>query len=310
MRFIVIDLMTHCIIVHGGAWTMPEPVQRGHVEGCEKAASIGYENLSDGGSALDAVEAVIRYMEEDPIFNAGRGGHMNADGEVELDAIIMDGASLRLGAVASVKHVLHPVSLARRVMERTEHCLLVAEGAERFARDIGFPLVSNEELLVGPEVVRWKATKDQEGFSSKRLFEREEDARLGTVGAVALDDGGHIAAATSTGGTPNKMPGRVGDSPLVGSGCYADDGSGGASATGWGESIMKVCLARRVCERIEAGDDAKTASDSAVGYLARRVSGLGGVITIDREGRMAFAYNTPRMAVAMVDRDERMSSHI
>ncbi len=289
---------------------MPKPARKGHVEGCEKAAAIGYSTLSGGGSALDAVETAVRYLEEDPVFNAGRGGHMNAKGEVELDAMIMEGGSLRLGAVASVRHVLHPVSLARQVMERTEHCMLAGEGAEDFARSIGFPLVSNEELLVGAEVERWREIKRREGFISKEVFEKKDDPELGTVGAVALDDRGHIAAATSTGGTPSKMPGRVGDSPLVGSGCYADDESGGVSATGWGESIMKVCLARRVCERIEAGHDAKEASDAAIRYLGERVGGLGGVITIDAEGRIAFSFNTPRMAVAMIDQAGKRSSYI
>lgn len=290
---------------------MPKPVIEGHLEGCRKAVEVGQDVLSAEGSALDAVEATIRCMEENPVFNAGRGAHMNAKGEVELDAMIMDGASLRLGSVASVRHVLHPVSLARQVMERTEHCMLVADGADDFARGIGFPLVSNEELLVGEEVERWKDIQAKEGFSSKDVFELgKENPKLGTVGAIALDDAGHIAAATSTGGTPSKMPGRVGDSPLVGSGCYADDRSGGVSATGWGESIMKVCLARRVCEGIERGEDAKTASDAAVRHLGERVSGLGGVITIDRDGDMAFSFNTPRMAVAMIDRSGKRSAFI
>ncbi|MDD1769597.1 MAG: isoaspartyl peptidase/L-asparaginase [Methanomassiliicoccales archaeon] len=303
--------MSHCIIVHGGAWTMPKPVLEDHLDGCRKGAEVGNDVLTAKGSALDAVEAAVRYMEEDPVFNAGRGAHMNAKGEVELDAMIMEGGSLRFGSVASVRHVLHPVSLARQVMERTEHCMLVADGAESFARDIGFPLVRNEDLLVGPEVERWREIQAREGFQSKEVFERNEgDSKFGTVGAVALDDLGHIAAATSTGGTPSKMPGRVGDSPLVGSGCYADDRSGGVSATGWGESIMKVCLARKVCEGIERGEDARSASDAAIRHLGERVSGLGGVITIDHECRMAFSFNTPRMAVAMVDRKGKRSSFI
>jgi beta-aspartyl-peptidase (threonine type) len=303
--------MSHCIIVHGGAWTMPKPVVEGHLEGCRNAAEVGHDILSAKGSALDAVEATVRHMEENPVFNAGRGAHMNAKGEVELDAMIMEGTTLRLGSVASVRHVLHPVSLARQVMERTEHCMLVAEGAESFARGIDFPLVSNEELLVGTEVERWKEIQARGGFSSKEVFERRgEDPKLGTVGAVALDDEGHIAAATSTGGTPNKMPGRVGDSPLVGSGCYADDRSGGVSATGWGESIMKVCLARRVCEGIERGEGARAASDAAIRHMGERVGGLGGVITIDRGGRLAFSFNTPRMAVAMIDRSGKRSASI
>lgn len=293
------------IIVHGGAWDIPADLHEAHQRGCAAAAERGYEVLAMGGGSLDAVEEAVRLMEEDPTFDAGRGAFLNADGEVELDAIIMEGDGLRSGAVAAVQHILHPVSLARAVMERTEHSLLVGDGALRFARAIDMETVEVPELLTCRELERWKQLKAQKAFETREVFEDalSRYSRKGTVGAVALDEHGTISAATSTGGTPNKMAGRVGDSPLVGCGNYADSRSAGVSCTGWGESIMRVTLARRVCEGIEGGLGPKEASRQAVSYLKSRVDGLGGVIVIDKSGRIAHSYNTPYMATASIDDD-------
>ena len=202
---------------------------------------IGWSILKHGGSALDAVEAAIRSLEDDPAFDAGKGAWLNSAGEVELDAIIMNGATLDNGAVAAVQHVRNPISLARLVMERTSHSLIAGLGAEHFAQAQGIPLCDESELLTGHELERWQMIKTQKNFSVVEAFGGPPH---GTVGAVARDVHGHIAAGTSTGGTPNKLQGRVGDSPLIGCGCYADDLSAGASATGWGESIMKVVLCK------------------------------------------------------------------
>jgi beta-aspartyl-peptidase (threonine type) len=291
------------IIVHGGAWDIPPDQQDAHCKGCEAAAKEGYDILSNGGSSLDAVEAAIRSMESDSTFDAGRGAFLNADGEVELDAIIMEGDQLKVGAVAALQHILHPVSVARAVMERTQHAMLVGEGALRFARAIGMETVEVPELLTCRELERWKALRAQRAFEVREVFEDAVDRydRKGTVGAVALDEKGTIAAATSTGGTPNKMAGRVGDSPLVGCGNYADSQSAGVSCTGWGESIMKVALARRVCEGVENGLSPRDAASRAINYLKTRVDGLAGVIVLDKEGEFAHAFNTPFMAVASVD---------
>jgi beta-aspartyl-peptidase (threonine type) len=268
--------------------------------------------MCEGGSALDAVEQAVRAMEEDPTFDAGRGSFLNAEGEIELDAIIMDGDELRLGAVAAVQHILHPVTLARAIMERTPHSMLVGEGALRFARSIGMQTVDQEELLTSREMERWKEIRGRRSFEQREVFDdvTTRFARKGTVGAVALDEKGAIAAATSTGGTPNKLAGRVGDCPLVGCGNYADSRAGGVSATGWGESIMKAVLARRVCEGLERGQGPEAAATTAISYLAERLDGLGGVIVLTKEGGMARAFNTSVMAWACVDAEGKSSSMV
>jgi L-asparaginase / beta-aspartyl-peptidase len=265
---------------------------------------VGWSILKNGGSALDAVEAAIRSLEDDPAFDAGHGAWLNSAGEVELDAIIMDGATLNNGAVAAVQHVRNPISVARLVMERTTHSLLTGFGAEHFAQAQGIPVCDESELLTGQELERWKVIKAQKDFKVEVAFGAAPDLPHGTVGAVAIDVNGHLAAGTSTGGTPNKLQGRVGDSPLIGCGCYADDISAGASATGWGESIMKVVLCKAVCDFVAQGDSAQAAAEKAIGVLADRAQGLGGVIVIDRAGKIGLAFNTPRMAHAWIEDDQ------
>jgi beta-aspartyl-peptidase (threonine type) len=288
--------MRPSIIVHGGAWDIPQQTHEAHKRGCLAAAEIGYGILTSGGSSLDAVEAAVRAMEEDTTFDAGKGSFLNRDGEVELDAIIMEGKDLRFGSVAAVQHVLHPITLARQVMEQTPHCMLVGDGALRFARQIGMPLVPENELLTERELERWEQIRKEKGYGQRAVFEGQ-----GTVGAVAIDADGVIVAATSTGGTPNKMAGRVGDSPLVGCGAYADDESAGVSVTGLGESLMKIVMARRVCELVERGATPQHAAHESISFLEQRVQGLGGAIVLDRKGRSAFSHNTPHMAVATID---------
>jgi beta-aspartyl-peptidase (threonine type) len=286
------------LIVHGGAWDIPREVHGAHVEGVRGAARLGWELLQAGKSALDVAERVVRMLEDDPAFNAGRGSGLNAAGQVELDALIMDGATLENGAVAAVQHIANPISLARLVMARTEHALLVGAGALAFAREMGIGEVPEEALLVGRELERWRALQRDRTWKSRDAF---EGPAHGTVGAVARDQDGHIAAATSTGGTPKKMAGRVGDSPLVGCGGYADDRTGGASATGLGESLMKVVISKLACDLAGAGLAAQAAAEEAVRRLGdERVKGLGGVIVVDYEGRVGYAYNTPYMARAYV----------
>ncbi len=293
---------TPAFIVHGGAWDIPDHEVAGHLNGCRVAAQLGWSILKQGGSALDAVEAAIRSLEDDPAFDAGRGAWLNSAGEVELDAIIMDGATLNNGAVAAVQHVRNPIAVARLVMERTTHSLLTGLGAEHFAQAQGMPLCDESELLTGQELERWKAIKAQKDFKVEVAFGGSAHPH-GTVGAVAYDVDGHLAAGTSTGGTPNKLQGRVGDSPLIGCGCYADDFSAGVSATGWGESIMKVVLCKTVCDFVAQGHSAQSAAEKAIGVLADRAQGLGGVIVIDRTGKIGLAFNTPRMAHAWIEND-------
>lgn len=287
--------MNIAIIVHGGAgaWKRREGRLPQAVVACEEAAAQGQQILNDGGSALAAVEAAVRILEDCPILDAGRGSYLNSAGNVEMDAIIMDGATLNLGAVAAVQRVLHPISLARHVLTDTEHALLVAYGADVFADRIGFPRCDVTELLVGDELEKFRTLQEDADYNTDAIF--TEEGSMGTVGAVALDQAGNLAAATSTGGTRKKLPGRVGDSPLVGSGAYADNWTGAASATGYGEALMKVVISKRVCDFVANGLAAQGACQAAIRVLDERVNGKGGVIAIDPRGHVGFAYNTVAM---------------
>lgn len=295
------------LIVHGGAWDIPDDQVDAHLAGCRHAAEAGWNLLRQGAAAIDAVEAAVRVMEDDPTFNAGRGSVLNAAGQVELDALITDGATLNAGAVAAVQRVRNPVSLARRVMEKSEHVMLVAEGAERFAREQDVAVCPPEDLLVGRELEHWRELQADPGWRIRQAF---GSGGGDTVGAVARDAQGNIAAATSTGGTSNKLPGRVGDSPLIGCGAYADNRTGGVSATGWGEALMKVVMSKTTCDFMARGSDAQHAAEMAVRVLAERVRGLGGVIVVDASGRVGAAHNTPRMAHACVTVDGEIVARI
>lgn len=286
------------LIVHGGAWAIPNEATTACEAGCRRALEAGWSILQRGGAAMDAVEAAIVVLEEDPTFDAGFGSHLNRDGHVELDAIVMDGATLSSGAVAAVQRVRNPIRLARKVMESCEHMLLVGDGAERFAAEQGLLLCRPEELIHEREKKAW--TKCIQG---EHRYEFHFSSQRGTVGAVAQDVRGNIVAGTSTGGTCCKLPGRVGDSPLIGCGCYADTEAGGVSCTGWGEAIMKVVLAKSATDDLRSGRSAQQAADAAVQLLARCVNGTGGLILLDRNGNPGFAFNTPHMAHGYVAPD-------
>ena len=299
------------IVVHGGAWDIPDTEHEAHPNGCKIAATAGNKVLTNGGTSLDAVEKAVRYLEDDPTFDAGRGSFLNASGEVEMDAMIMHGKDLRFGSVAAVRNIRHPITLARNVMQETNHCMLAGQGAIDFARSIGMEMVPTSDLLTAREIERWNMLQKEKGYDNRSAFAPANLKRpMGTVGAVAIDDEGNISAATSTGGTPNKMPGRVGDSPLIGCGTYADNQTAGVSVTGYGESIMKVTLARRVCSNIEKGLGIVLAAEEAISYLRTRVNGLGGVIAIDHDGNWTHHFNTPRMAIACVDSTGTMTLDI
>ena len=286
--------MRPSIIVHGGAWDIPQDLHEAHRQGTQLATQVGWEVLVRGGSALDAVEAAIMIMEDDETFDAGRGSFLNADGQVELDAGFMDGAELEVGAVAGVQFIKNPIRLARTVMEKSEHVLLIGQGAQRFAHRMGFPTCDLTDLAVPREFERWQRLLYDEAYSTRQAFTHPAD----TVGCVALDMEGHIAAGTSTGGTPNKMPGRVGDVPMVGCGFYADDELGGASSTGWGEAIAKVLLARLALHHLQEQSDAHAAARAAIFRLADRVNGVGGIVLLTPDGEPGWHYNTPYMARA------------
>jgi beta-aspartyl-peptidase (threonine type) len=250
----------------------------------EAALRAGWEVLARGGAALDAVEAAVRALEDHPRFNAGRGAVLTSAGTVELDASIMEGDRLRCGAVAAVTGIPHPVTLARRVLEDGRHVLLVAEGARAFARASGVPECDPA----------WLVTERQWRRHQERLA---PGAAAGTVGAVALDRRGTMAAATSTGGTAGKLPGRVGDSALIGCGTYADSTLGGVSCTGTGEAIIRVVLARRALDLLREADDPVLAARMAVALLEEEGRGEGGLILLDWRGRMGWAASTPLMPV-------------
>ncbi|MEE9288000.1 MAG: isoaspartyl peptidase/L-asparaginase [Bacteroidota bacterium] len=285
------------LIVHGGAWNIPQELVASHREGLARALNVGWEILLARGSAVDAVERTINALEDDPTFDAGKGSFLNALGEIELDASIMNGSVVRAGAVAAVPNIRYPISLARKVMDESEHLLLSGMGAVRFAKEKGIEQCQPDDLLVDREIARWRRIQGQSTFSTKEVFKKDE--KLGTVGAVAIDDQRTIVAGTSTGGTPNKYPGRVGDSALIGCGTYADSGAGGVSCTGWGEGIIKVVLAKTTIDLMEQnGWPPQAAADWGIRLLARKTEGLGGMIVLDKEGKVGWAFNTPRMARA------------
>jgi len=273
------------IAVHGGAGpAAADDDAQASMQGCRRAARAGFEVLKAGGSALDAVCAAAVVLEDDPIFNAGIGSCLNADGEVEMDASVMAGDGLRAGAVGAVRTVKNPVLLARAVMEKTSHVLLCAEGAQRFANEIGIPHIDPKELITERQV--------------KRLAAHQQSG--GTIGAVARDARGHLAAATSTGGMTGKRGGRLGDTPIIGAGTYADDEGGAASATGHGEVIIRAVMSKVAIDALRAGASAGRAASEAL-EAVKRVGGEAGIIVVDRLGATGFAFNTARMSRPWLD---------
>ena len=293
------------LVVHGGAWAIPDDMVEAHLNGVRNASAAGWRVLERGGSALDAVEEAVVVLEDDETFDAGRGAFLNRDGKVQLDAFIMDGSTLRGGGVGCVERLRNPVRAARKILSDSPHVYFVAEGAERFAAEHGITLCRNEDLIIPREVERLRAYQAQASNSSSNdgndLFApaiANDMLSHDTVGAVALDRDGNIAASTSTGGTLNKAPGRLGDSSLIGCGCYADNLTAAASTTGWGEPIMKLVLAKWAADRVESGSLPEWVAKEAMNYLQQRLNGHGGIILLDAEGRFGIAHNTPRMAWA------------
>jgi beta-aspartyl-peptidase (threonine type) len=254
--------------------------------------------LDAGGSALDAVERCVLLLEDDPLFNAGRGSVLNADGVVECDASIMDGRGLRAGAVAGVRGVKNPVALARLVMEKSAHVLLIGQGAEAFGREHGAAFEEMDYFIAKDRAAQLAKARAADTLALDHG--RIDDAKRGTVGAVARDRAGNLAAATSTGGMTNKRWGRVGDSPIIGAGTYADNASCAVSCTGVGEDFLRTSLARVAAFFVERdGESAEQAAKSAIIYLTRKVQGAGGLIIVDRRGGCARAHSTPGMISAM-----------
>jgi beta-aspartyl-peptidase (threonine type) len=293
------------LVVHGGAWAIPDEALDAHRDGVRNALSAGYALLERGATSVDAVEAAVAVLEDDEIFDAGRGSFLTRDGKVQLDALLMDGGSMRAGGVACVERLRNPIRAARLVLDRSPHVYFVGRDAERFAEEHGMPLVDNSELVLERERERLRDAqqKERDGMPDQTFSGSptplDRTAMLSshdTVGAVALDAHGNLAAATSTGGTLNKAPGRVGDSSLIGCGCYADNASAAVSLTGWGEPIMKLVLGKWAVDRVLAGAAPTAAADDAIAYLFRRLGGHGGIILLGPDGRYGVAHNTPRMA--------------
>lgn len=313
------------LLVHGGAWAIPQADQPAHAAGVRRALEAGWAVLARRGSALDAVEAAVTVLEDDETFDAGRGSFLTSSGHVQLDALLMDGGRMKAGGVACVERIRNPIQAARLVLEESQHVYFVGPGAEAFAEAHGMKLIENAELVLDRERERLRAAQKRaaaglkdETFSGERddkgpetAFEDEQEAgsreqELGgeypaewshdTVGAVALDAAGNLAAGTSTGGTLNKTPGRVGDSSLIGCGCYADNLSAAVSLTGWGEPIMKLVLGKWATDRVAAGTAPELAARHAMSYLYNRLGGHGGIILLGPDGRFGFAHNTPAMA--------------
>ncbi len=291
------------LLIHGGAWAIPDDLVEAHLNGVRNAIAAGWSVLEKGGSALDAAEQAVVVMENDEAFDAGRGSFLNRDGKVQLDALIMDGATLRAGGVGCVEHIANPIRAARKVLSESPHVYFVAEGAERFAQEHGIPLCQNEDLIIPREIDRLRAFQSNAEAEKEDLFSAHTISH-DTVGAVALDANGNIAAATSTGGTLNKTPGRLGDSSLIGCGCYADNQSAAVSTTGWGEPIMKLVLAKWAADRVASGNLPQWVADEAMNYLKDRVNGHGGIILVDAQGRCGISHNTPRMAWALKTADK------
>ena len=270
----------------------PGPANRA---GLERALEAGYQALRDGKSSVDAVIAAVLVLEDDPLFNAGRGGSLNSDGDVEMDASIMEGAKLRAGAVAAVRRIRNPVLAARAVMENTRHVLLAGDGAERFARKHGLKLESP---------AYFRTARQAEALRLRR------GRYHGTVGAVALDGDGNLAAATSTGGYTGKMPGRIGDSPIIGAGTYADNRGCAVSATGLGESFIRAAVAYDMCARMRYRGDSLAAAAGAALRNVAKLGGDGGLVALDRRGNVAMPFNSEGMYRACVDRRGRRALEI
>ncbi|MBV9691657.1 MAG: isoaspartyl peptidase/L-asparaginase [Ktedonobacteraceae bacterium] len=324
--------MTMAIVVHGGAGTIPAEREEIVQAGCKEAAAIGWRILKDGGSALDAVEAAAQVLEDNPNYNAGTGSGLATDGSIQMDAGLMEGHTLRVGAVAAVELIKNPISLARLVLE-SPHVLLVAKGALQFALERGMSLCRYEDLLTERQYKNWCATQNahlvnelryslcelatcpkradkqygiaevvQEQLLAIYPAQEVQGEKHGTVGAVAVDTLGTLAAATSTGGIVDKHPGRVGDSPLVGCGFYADENAA-ISCTGHGEDFVRLLLAKRAADFVAYGATAHAAAESSIAMLSTRTSGEGGLIIVDRLGNVGFTWNTAHMPYAYMTQD-------
>ncbi len=296
------------LLIHGGAGQILQ--KEDYSDSLATILSAGRSLLAHGASALSVVERCVQLLEDDPLFNAGRGSVLNSKGRVEMDAAIMEGTHLRSGSVAGIWGVKNPVSLARRVMEDTEHVMLISDGAVEFSRLIGAPFEEDDYFLTERRIAQWHRARE----ANRTTLDHDDptpfrptlygDHKFGTVGAVARDSSGNLAAATSTGGITNKQFGRVGDSPIIGAGVYAENETCAVSATGHGEGFLRTTLAKRIAEYIAyEGRDAQAAADTAIAFLNARVGGVGGVIVIDKGGQWGSSFSSAAMIHGRADAD-------
>ncbi len=301
------------IAIHGGAGgvapgSIPDERRAAINEAMRQALQAGHAILADGGSSLDAVTAAVVALEEAPYFNAGKGAVFNADGRNELDAAIMDGATQNAGAVAALTRVRNPVRLARAVMEQSPHVFMIGAGAERFAREQGLEMVSPRWFRTDHAWRAFQEAKRRDQLSMSPPLRAED--HYGTVGAVALDRHGNVAAATSTGGMTMKRYGRVGDVPVIGGGTWAEKQCA-VSATGWGEYFIRTAAAHEICARVRlGGQDLAQAASDVVERDIPALGGNGGVIVIDDAGRIVMTYSSPSMFRGSIDRDGRLHTAI
>lgn len=297
------------IVIHGGAGTIPRAEMTGDKEtgirdALRESVQAGHRVLMTGGSSTEAVIAAINVMEDSPLFNAGNGSVFNAAGKHEMDASIMEGAGLNAGAIASVSRIRNPINLASSVMSGSEHVMLMGDGAEEFARQQGFELVDPGSFHTDfrwQQLQRIKAKEQAKENALKQATTDQKDQWFSTVGAVALDSHGDLAAGTSTGGTCNKRWGRVGDSPIIGAGTYADNNSCAVSATGHGEYFIRHVVAYNICHRVELGTTLRQAADTVVNDILVKARGEGGIIAIDHQGNITTPFNSEGMYRASVD---------
>jgi beta-aspartyl-peptidase (threonine type) len=288
----------YSIIVHGGVGAVSHDKEEAVLAGVREAVKAGSDVLASSGSSLDAVETAIKILEDNPLFNCGTGSVLTFDGDVEMDAAVAYGPALGFGAIAGIKNIQHPISLARMVMEKTDHVLLQGGGAQEFARMMG---IAPHNPITEERRVQWRAYREKflrgdagDWPKLKALMKEHPEFMHGTVGAVALDEKGEVAAGTSTGGVFLKMLGRVGDTPLPGAGTYATK-FGGASSTGLGESMMRTLITKTACDLMRMGLDAQGAASSAVNMLSNILGTEAGIIVVDNQGGIGFAQNTAQM---------------
>jgi len=298
----------YVLVIHGGAGTIsknqltPDREKRYH-DALNKALQAGAALLEKGGSSLDAVEAAVRVLEDDPLFNAGKGAVFTAEGINELDAAIMEGTTLKAGSIAGVRTIRNPITAARAVMEHSEHVLLTGRGAETFAKEQGLTMVDPSYFYTSERWESLQRAKKRDSLAaagtpphSAAVLQEQQKSRYGTVGAVALDQHGHLAAATSTGGMTNKKWGRVGDAPIIGSGTYANDNTVAISCTGWGEYFLRLVMAKSISDRMEFGQQPlQQAADEMVMRQLPALGGDGGLIAVDKKGNISMPFCTEGM---------------